>query len=140
MPKKRTADNCVTELYYAENHELPVGSGFGDIEEVQKYVDTVTATPYWAKLGNLPKKIRVHSNGDRPSSEAVQPNDLWLAIPHWHEQAILHELAHFADTSVGQDDHGPAFIRAYLGLLLEFRGAHYARLYRDAFTRVGVKF
>jgi putative metallohydrolase (TIGR04338 family) len=137
--KQSRRDNEVKALYRAENHELPIGAKFTSLEDVQDFVNTVTATPFWAKLGNLPKRIHVFSNGDRAESEARDPNEIWLATAHWHEQAVLHELAHFVDQS-GGDPHGPVFVRAYLGLILEFRGTHYARLYRDAFTRIGVKF
>jgi hypothetical protein len=129
-------DNRVDNLYAAENHELPYGVKFLNMEEVQNFVDLVTGSPEWNAMGNVPCHVRVFDWGESCSSEAREPNEIWLARKHFDTQVVLHELAHLV---IPKAKHGPEWVRVYLLLIHYFMGSHYVALYTKAFKRVGVK-
>lgn len=135
----KNKDNNVEMLYHLENTSLSVGQKFTDKAQIQSFVDYITASGFWRHSMNenpgLPSSIRVFSFGDSSHSEQRYPNEIWLAVRHWDQQVVLHEIAHFF-----ADNHTPKFVRAYLNLVAQFMGIEYAAEYRRAFLVGGVKF
>ena len=136
--KKRLCkrDNNVKVLYELENAELPCGAKFKDLDEVRDYVGFVTGSALWRNSDGLPQHVRVFSLGDLDYSESHKPNEIWLARRHWDQQVVLHELAHFFHKDFG---HPGNFVAAYLTLVEWFMGKEFARRYRAAFIREGIK-
>lgn len=126
-------------LYHLENNTLYKGARFSGKEQIQSYVDFITASEIWhryrAVAPKLPASIHVFSFGDSEYSEQRFPNEIWLAERHWDQQVVLHELAHFFE-----DNHSPAWVRAYLQLVAQFMGVEIAAQYRRAFRMGGIKF
>jgi len=137
--KTKPRDNNVRMLYHLENTSLPVGRRFSDTKQIQEFVDYITASNFWhvAKMRDpeLPGSLRVFSLGDKAYSEQVYPNEIWMAIKHWDQQVVLHEVAHFF-----ADNHTPKFVRAYLDLITQFMGLEFAAEYRRAFRLGKIKF
>lgn len=134
--RRSRSDNNVGELYYVENHELPVGALFTSIEDIRNLVNLITTSPEWQAMGNIPSRVRVFDWGENEGSEASGGDQIWLCRKHWHLQAVLHELAHIATPKAR---HGAPWVRAYLLLIHYFMGSHYVPLYTKAFKRIGVK-
>lgn len=133
-----TRDNRKRMLYWMEDRALDTGQKFSSITEVQTYVNKVTNSAFWqsaVERAGVPATILVFSNGDHNSSYAEDPCEIWMAIKHWNQQVVLHELAHFFC-----EGHPPEYVRAYLDLIANFMGLEIAKQYRQAFKLVKVKF
>lgn len=137
MALKQKTDNKVKSLYKLENTELPKGSFFSTLQNVQSYVDFVTSTREWQDMGNVPSRVTVIDWGENPHSEATWPNEIWLSRSHWNQQVILHELAHFVSPKAS---HGKVFVKSYLMLITYFMGRYFTEVYGKAFRREGIKF
>lgn len=137
--KPRPHDNNVKMLYHLENNALYKGAKFSSVEQIQSYVDFITGSNYWRRCSedrsNLPGTVKVFSNGDNDFSQQRYPNEIWMAIKHWDQQVVLHELAHFFE-----DNHGPGYVRHYLNLIAQFMGLEIAAQYRRAFNANKIKF
>lgn len=120
-----------------ENHELPIGAEFRDLDRVRGFVHFVVGSAMWRNNPALPQFIKVFSRGDEDYSEAREPNEIWLATEHWNAQVVLHELAHFYDPLV--KGHHPRFVNAYLNLVSQFMGMEFFNRYMAAFKREGIR-
>lgn len=128
-----TARKSTQRLYFIENNELPTGHQFASFEDLKRFVDDVVTSPAFFGLRNsCPRKVNVKCNGDHNYSEAVIPNDIWIAKSHWYPSIVLHELAHLL---VADGRHTREFLYGYLYLLEQFMGAATANTFRLAFER-----
>jgi len=128
-------DPNAKKLYAAENR-LWKGARFTSRAEIQNFADIVTSSAEWVKIKrnhvHVPARVKIFSAGDLEESWISDPDEIWLAERHWHQQAVLHELAHWGFSEM---DHDNGFILGYLRLIAGFMGQSVREYYAHAFKQ-----
>ncbi len=137
-PVKRLSDSVQTKRLYAA--ERVTGKTFlGSIEEVQAYVDSLTASDWWfeprvrrVECQHVTDKRFQYNHGRNDVHQGK--GTLWLI--DFSILTILHEVAHcITDRDVV---HGPEFVQNYLKIVYHVLGSEeYVKLY-DALKAGGV--
>jgi len=109
-----------------------------ELATVQAYVDAVTSSKWWRRMGGQPY-VRVYDGrGRRRASAYCATNS--IKMPRWsrYEGCVLHELAHLlVPTDV--PSHGREFTATFLVLVRHCMGQEAYRDLRDRFRQGGVK-
>ena len=114
------------------------GRQFANIEDVQAFVDSVTASDWWTE--SYPDVARIDVVKQRENSPCIGTitgniGKIALNTYGFCERVILHEVAHTVEPNVG---HNGPWVRAHLNLTYRMRGSDaYMDLY-NAYTAEGV--
>lgn len=131
-----------TEAVYAAENSLHPGQHFGDIAQVQEYVDALCSSDWWSE--RFPGVVRIEAVAirsrcvdgvGRPEPEH-NSGIIGLTRDGRKELTVLHEVAH----AVCRPDaeHGPEWVRTYLELTYRVLGTDSWAALRDAFIARGV--
>lgn len=130
----RPRDTQQEKLYRAERESGIRAEPWRTMSETQAYIDSVTKTAYWRKLGG----VRVQANDGRAHRHACAYDVTLISLPRWSRQpiVILHELAHtIVLLDPKQTDHGRKFAKVFLGLVRRFMGTDAAKQLREAYRK-----
>ncbi|MDX3260758.1 TIGR04338 family metallohydrolase [Streptomyces sp. MI02-2A] len=130
--------------FYGSSLLVPLERKFGDLEGVQRYVNSILALNWvramWPEKSILPVKVRARrgtrfAHYEFPGVIAVPPHNGGIS---WamREIVILHELSHH----FARDQHGPKFASTFLHMVKELMGPEVGLILTDAYTRNGVQF
>lgn len=125
--------------FFGSQLQLPVEQRFGDLAEVQTYLDECQRDArVVAGFGGRPPVLVRPRAGDQQAHYSAGV----IAIPaasDWamREMVVLHELAHHLVWSDQLPAHGPAFRQAYLQLTEWFIGPEVALVLRTALMGTG---
>jgi len=117
---------------YAAESRIAHGRWFDSIEEVQAFVDSLTASDWWF----APHVVRVEVSrlvsknwaGVGCTDDEHNAGTIALTKNGQNELTVLHEVAHTITHKGG--GHGPVWVRNYLKLVYYVLGSdHYQRLY-----------
>lgn len=141
MPLVGTLSEQQAAAYAAEDSVTDRGPVFANLEQVQAFVDSLTAGDWWAPA--YPDVVRVDvvasptskaCIGQRPDENGVGK----IAMAPWGFDAltICHEVAHVVEPNVG---HEAPWARAFMTITYHALGSDiYLSLY-NAFEAHGVK-
>lgn len=135
---RKLRDTYRKRLYAAEAASVDNTPGrvFQNISECQAWIYTVQGLdPLLAGKAWISAQLP-HGNATGSWCD-FENNVLFLHDEHWNEQAILHELAHFA-TGEGFSGHGKQFCWNYLDLTLRWRGPSVYLELRNAIRERGI--
>lgn len=134
------------ELYAAERSAL-TGRSFGDVAEMQAFVDSLRDTWWWPRWYAKVARVEVYGRpGTRRESvgswhPAMNAGKLEMLPVHWNELFVLHELAHvLAAARYGSKSHDPWFARVYLELVQLVMGSDAYLSLHLSFTEQGIDF
>lgn len=121
---------------------LPPEGKFSSVEDVQRYVNRVTAMPSVVEeFGVFPVKVRprkgqkvAHYNSFPPTIAVPENGTRWAL----RELVVLHELAHHYDRS-HSGSHGPGFVDTMITLVSLVMGPEMGLLARIVYGQNGVK-
>jgi hypothetical protein len=115
---KKPRDFQRSRVYDAGSTARMDSHWFASLEEMQAFVDDVTASDGWE--GPHPIEVRL-TRRDSRTSECHDSGKGGIRISPGHgsnQLTVLHELAHALDAP--GPDHGPEFCRAWLDLVARY--------------------
>jgi len=146
----RGRDSERQKTYEAEwRYQANFGSGreFTDINEVQKYVDTITRSKTYSKLvaegSNIERlftnnRVKVatkyRNTGRGTAGQATQGHITLDSKVGMNQYTVLHELAH----CIGHWHHGRSFRQCLLKLVSRFMSAADAQFLKEEFKAGGL--
>lgn len=133
--------------FHGQTLELPQPRTFGDLDEVQTFVNEVhgssSVTSLWSPPGPPPKVAPrswdVYSHYNRRYNVIAVPMIGWTK-DSWsvHEFTVLHQMAHFFNRESDEAKHGLGFVKCYLDLLEHVLHPTWALLMISALDEIGV--
>ena len=113
--------------------QLPPEARFGDVDSIQRYVDSVIARPTVAARFGSVRPVRVRARRGNAAAHYEPPGVIAIPVsrdstPFRREVVVAHELAHHL-TPAGAP-HGPEFTDTLLWLIDELLGPQAAFVLR----------
>lgn len=139
MERRQHDDGRAVAVYEAEEEALPGGGRrFRRFADVEAFVDSVTAEPFWeVTFPEAPVSVEVHRRSRSATFSAAHVSDdgwdgrMWIREGSWNAVTVLHELAHVATGSyatparwAAEPSHGPRFVDALCLLWRRHLGIH----------------
>jgi putative metallohydrolase (TIGR04338 family) len=137
----RVRDSQRTRLYTAERVIRKQGRTFDSIEEIQAYVDRLTASAWW-KRRYPERKITVVPKHHGAATAWSWRSRIEMPRWSWCEAVVLHEVAHIAtDRKYGSSAaaHGREYARTFLELVRHKMGKDAGADLKASFTEHRVK-
>lgn len=136
-------DSQRQKLYDAESlakiHYKPLAKTFSSLEEIQKFINKLTAEAWFRKrFGQY--SITVKGKKGYGASARRADNTVWFSNYSRSIFAVLHEVAHIAKKRFAGAAHGRFFARTVLELVEHVIGVEAAKILRDIYKKGRVKY
>lgn len=118
MPRDNQRQRVYTTEQKVFGYTLNMDAEFPVLRDAQQYVNLVTSSKLWRKVGGPPFVLVKDGRGRRT---AAMVGMTAISLPLWARTrpVILHELSHILTTHLDRRvaDHGPEFVQIYRMLI-----------------------
>lgn len=136
-------DSQRQKLYDAEAAAMvftaPFQKRFSSIEEIQKYIDKFTKSPWFRKRFGIHYITVKRKNGHGASARRMD-STVWFSESCWNMISVLHEVAHIVKEYGYGSAHGRYYARTLLAFVDHVCGKEAANTLKKEFKYYRVKY